>query len=360
MLELIEMEMKKRNIHIPERIRGDSADANLIQALEAAGKYVLLVVDEFEELYRVGPGDSPLNQQRSASLRRSLHALRWLAEQTSGRFLVVMCGSSASAIQLISNMADRKEFPGQESAARLNGTKFSTYVLPVATCKEVAFVQEMLGDMGISASFEEARLVAFGIGSIARQVNLFVEAMEEGMSGGDAFAYAHNRRMDAAAGLPPIHMVLFHKALLKRMREKNKDLLDKLCDAHGVLDGIKVVTTAWEKDFLPLTRMEVNSVWADIRHEHPDLFARINAESSLGMLQDLCLLQLDSRAQCCYPICLADLALDTASSTMEEGRLSICRAFDVFQENALQGITGEAAGSFAPQEFERMFQQKEL
>ncbi len=96
----------------------------IVKKLQQHGKYVFLIVDHIDDLYRVSPTDTS-----STIARNSLGDLAWLGNQCSGRFGVILCGSSASSPLLITCHANREEFPMLRGAPNLNYQKYPTWRL---------------------------------------------------------------------------------------------------------------------------------------------------------------------------------------------------------------------------------------
>jgi hypothetical protein len=98
----------------------------ILESLEKHDKYILLLVDAFEELYRVQESADPKMQQMYRTCASTLGDLNWLGNQKTGRFAVVLCGSSVSCSLLITLDADRSQFPLQNHAPYPNETKYRT------------------------------------------------------------------------------------------------------------------------------------------------------------------------------------------------------------------------------------------
>ncbi len=85
----------------------------IVDALEKHDKYVQLLVDEFDELYRVHECTDEKIQVTYRTCKSTLGDLNWLSNQKIGSFAVFLCGSSASCPLLVTLDADRVEFPLQ-------------------------------------------------------------------------------------------------------------------------------------------------------------------------------------------------------------------------------------------------------
>ena len=335
-LHVIETALAERGIEVLPRKGNDSLGDNLIRALTKNGLYVLLVLDEFEELYRLSPND-PLNAVLGPQVKASLYALQWLLGQNSGRFLVMLCGSSANCTNLISLSADQIEFPGQAQAAKLNSTKLSPFVVSAPTFTDIEAVHGLLANMGLPCSVKEARMVAFGFGANACNVQRLAQSMKNGGSSSSVSALSRwTLRNKAAVGMSKGESI-FLKAVLNRARHENQALLDRLSnkvtkqlDANLIMDDEK-----WAQEFKPLTRRQLGEVWDELLRQHRDLFAGLNIEHVLLTLRDRNVLQLDEgimseHSDQYYPMCLADVFLDSDQEVVDTMHANFSPFYDEF------------------------------
>lgn len=101
----------------------ESTKVQILLALQRRDSYLLIFVDELDQLYRI-------NGQNEPVAVTNLHDLSFLANQSSGRVAITVCGSSAVMENLITTNANddiRKEFLLLTTGAiNLNRSKFIT------------------------------------------------------------------------------------------------------------------------------------------------------------------------------------------------------------------------------------------
>jgi hypothetical protein len=234
----------------------------VVTALRAAGKFVLLVVDELDELYRVAPSDAGLWGCALVSLAN----LSSIGNFVTGRFCVMVCGSSAVLPLLVtcngmSVQSIRTDFPRLTGAPNLNGTKFKVLRLPSVLPNDLATVRTMVagcdalpgvGKVGIDGV---ARLALFLSGATPRAA---MSALQHSFASGTASVstavWAETApALDGRTGA-------FHAAVLSELREKNAKLLRRVTDAGEVLPE-RVAKEDWESDLYPLSWVELQGVW---------------------------------------------------------------------------------------------------
>ena len=94
---------------------------SIARALTEADKYVLLIVDEFEEVYRTS--DTNVNRKNRLHI---LGDLNWLGNQKTGRFAIFLCGSSSGCPLLVTCHASKDEFPLLSDAPGLSIGRFDS------------------------------------------------------------------------------------------------------------------------------------------------------------------------------------------------------------------------------------------
>lgn len=101
---------------------------NVAKTIGPSGLRVLILVDEFDNLYRTG-GREDMQKTTSAILTN----LARLGNQETGLFCTFLCGSSSSIPQLISRNATKDmylEYPVLHFAPNLNETKYRAVHIP--------------------------------------------------------------------------------------------------------------------------------------------------------------------------------------------------------------------------------------
>mmetsp|Transcript_10963 Transcript_10963/g.17867 ORF Transcript_10963/g.17867 Transcript_10963/m.17867 type:complete len:475 (+) Transcript_10963:31-1455(+) len=256
-LQLVDQELKKEGIY-SSTITAQNMGERLAKALEANNKYIFLVVDEIDQLYR----ESAQNKSVYEVARTSLGDLAWLGNQKSGRFAVFLCGSSASCPLLVTctGNADKQEFPLRVGAPNLNGQRYRTLRLSVTLLNNVKGMTNLLKEMGYNASEELARLMLFQVGLIPRSVHHHVECICAGetLTHQNTSSRHHESGFKASSGLPS----LLYESLIKKLQSKNKIALSLLSDkTTGRLCQYKVASEKWETEIEPLNYEDIVEYW---------------------------------------------------------------------------------------------------
>lgn len=311
----------------------------IVRALEAADKYILLIVDELEEVYRT----SDVCPHRRNRLHM-LGDLNWLGNQKSGRFAVYLCGSSSSCPLLVTCHASEEEFPLLSDAPHLNGTKYNTLRLPISPFTDLNAIKNIVNgylDINDLSSHSNAftnsispvnreglvRLIAFGVGAIPRSVDALCVKLEEG----DSEIFSTLRPGAHLSGVRWYHdtsMPLYRK-IIDRLREKNARMLEILTsdpndkDRKGIVDLDLVRTVMWEKEFVPLTYEDIFRIW-DRLCEEDEMFQAYHHDAEKLQFS---ILELCDKGQLTYtgiqggmpvglfPICPAQVFIDVEPST---------------------------------------------
>ncbi len=151
---------KSLKIDIAKDFEDEYIGDKLISALDEKGKYLFLIVDEVDQLYRQDP------RKEFAKVHNSLKQLAWMANDTRGKIAIFACGSSASCCLLVTCNGDRNEFPALVGAANLNSQKFGTLRLPAHVFTDVNVIENITEP----GSLELRRLLAFGVGINPRKI----------------------------------------------------------------------------------------------------------------------------------------------------------------------------------------------
>lgn len=250
LIEFIATHLRSRGLAVPVKPGGD-VTVSVYEALEDSGRFLLLCVDEIEELYRIAPSDAA----RFKLANKTLGNLQKMGSQRTGRVGVLLCGSSAVTPLLICGNASNfsTEFPRVIGAPNLNGTKFREKRIESALPTDLRVVQDMLTVyLKRPVTMEEARIHAFVAGTAARSVFATAEAglstrvLQEPVTG------ARTLKSDQGK---------LYSALLRRMVSENSVLLNEICP-RTLLDLNAVASATWEAQFQPLTWHAVEEEWA--------------------------------------------------------------------------------------------------
>jgi hypothetical protein len=248
------------------RVDDESVDG-VADALYAASKYALLLVDEIDKLYEAplppvpwmarifgaGPWLPPAVQ--------TLHDLAHIGDHTSGRFSTILCGSSGMLVDLLTmNAATNTDamhlFPLLRQGLNINGSKFKELRIFYGSSVGIGSVGAVMG-MGADERTwsEEARraikLYTFAAGTTARaldevaQRNLAVSANTiDAQYVGNADAARRTLFLPATADV-------WH-AVMTRLWHKNRAVMESLVDhdCEPRLDAIQ--TGDWPTSFRPL------------------------------------------------------------------------------------------------------------
>jgi hypothetical protein len=268
---------------------------SIARALTEADKYVLLIVDEFEEVYRTS--DTNVNRNNRLHI---LGDLNWLGNQKTGRFAIFLCGSSSSCPLLVTCHASKDEFPLLSDAPHLNGSKYRTLRLPVSPFTDFNVISAVVKDYykvsdedwnSVGAKFdmhELLKLIAFGVGAVPRSVDSLCTDLDENeseiFSGLGPNAHLSGARWYHSTSAP------LHRRLIERMRSKNSSV-EKMITRNDSLDVDLdlVMTTPWETEFNPLTYDDIFMVW-DRLCEEDEIFSkyRCDVEKLQHSLLELC------------------------------------------------------------------------
>eukprot|EP01038_Epipyxis_sp_PR26KG_P004987 gene4987-6970_t len=279
-LDIVKDELKSVQIETAPNKYGVLKGKQIFEALEKHEKYVLLLIDEFDELYRVRESADEKIQATYRTCMSSLGDLNWLGNQKTGRFAVLLCGSSASCPLLVTFDADRVEFPLQNHSPHLNGTKYKTRRLPVNPFLDSEVSKQMLAHFLPNYTEKQGKLITFCLGMNPRKYSTLAQAVQEENDMFSAFHYGNHESGISLAGSPEIE---FRDKLLIKMREKNIKVFKMIKDEkEDTVNAYKVMDSDWINHFEPLTVSEVKSVWIDLNNKQS-----LNAELLKKMQQAL-------------------------------------------------------------------------
>jgi hypothetical protein len=254
-LQLVDRCLQENGLH-SDTFTCKSMGEGLAKTLEANDKYLFLVVDEIDQLYRESPRNVPVYDVA----RSNLGDLAWLGNQKSGRFAVFLCGSSASCPLLVTCDADKEEFPLQVGAPNLNGQRYRTLRLSVSLINKIKEMTSLLNEMGYEASEELARLMLFQVGLVPRAVHQHIEGLLAGetLTFQNSSSHRHESGLKASSSFSG----LFYEILIEKLREKNETALELLSDKFtGKLCECNVGLKKWETEIVPLNYEDIVGCW---------------------------------------------------------------------------------------------------
>jgi len=239
---------------------------------------MLLLVDEFDELYRHAGNDS-----LRRNIQASLAMLQHLGDQTSGLYSVLLCGSSSSTYKLVCSEDAAhlgKKFPLlAQGTPNLNSDKFQRTLLHSASCAATGEVEHMLhalvgqpgwglppGDVPATA-----RLITFFLGATPRAVTKAVQPGELVRITGEHIAFAAPTDAREAATGPEFSAAsqALYYALLKALVTANSELR-AVTKASGTSGGASLTaimdpTQKWEATLVPLKWRQVEEAWGGVQ-----------------------------------------------------------------------------------------------
>lgn len=277
-LDIVKKELKSVLITTAPTEDGLLMGDQIVEALEKHGKYVLILVDEFDELYRVHESKDEKIQLTYRTCKSTLGDLNWLGNQKTGRFAVLLCGSSASCPLLVTLNADRIEFPLQIHSPHLNGTKYKTRRLPVNPFLDTDVSTQMLTHFMPNCTVAQGKLITFCVGLNPRKYATLAQVVQEET---DMFSAFHYGNHESGMGLASSPAIEFRDKLLTKMREKNQKVFTIIKeDLTNMVDAHKVMESDWMPYFEPLTISEVKSVWVNLNNN-----LELDAHDSLHKMQ---------------------------------------------------------------------------
>ena len=276
--ELVEAsiaERKDAGAHGAPRSRG--GDINV--ALDAARLRSLIVLDEFDELYRV----PDTNTELVLNVNMTLGTLATLGGSTDGRFGVFLCGSSAATPRLVcgdgKHLADL--FPlVSHGIPNLNSQKFKPLRILSAPCSAVNEVADMLTVLSHRSklprsALPSARLITFFVGSSPRAVAAAIAASVASVSDSVRLS-ARTRTVAATSGLAAaigsgslamspvsLHAEALYGALLARFVVANSQLRSLIGSGSAAAQLTALLNEAqpWEEAVTPLALSDAVAAW---------------------------------------------------------------------------------------------------
>lgn len=259
--QLVERKLKAWNI-IPTNINNNDNNLDdvllekIVRSLQENDKYVMLIVNEIDQLYKVSKnsGEKVLDTAQT-----NLYDLVYLGNQESGRFGVFLCGSSASCPLLVTaNAGVRKDqFPLIDGAPNMNGKKYKTRRLPLTLFTDVSAVELILKELGYQhVSQCTARFVTFIVGTAPRDINsLMRQAASTDL---DIYSALRNNNHESFIDTGDwMFAKSFLHILLQKLAEKNTAMKAMITVNNVHVSPDRVAREKWETVFKPLQLDEV-------------------------------------------------------------------------------------------------------
>ena len=285
--DIVRKELQAIRIEVISTMDGELEGQQVAEALENSGKYVLLLVDGIDELYRVKENKNADYRVMHQTCKWSLGDLNWLGNQKTGRFAVLLCGSSASCPLLITLDADRNQFQLQDHSPYLNATKFRTRRLPVNAFLDTEVFAQMLAHFLPDSTMKQGRLIRFYLGLSPMLFPHLAKAIEKDGDISRAF-HSSNQGSGIEWAVSPIART-FRDRILSAMRERNREVFEliKDDDAEEMVSACKIMEVDWIPLFVPLTIEEVKSVWVAVNDNKPLSYASLKEmQATLFFLSD--------------------------------------------------------------------------
>ena len=228
-------------------------------ALRNENRKLLLVVDEIDRLFSC-KSDFEYSQ-------RTIGDLTAIAENRFGVSSALICGSSASLPDLVSNKACTNEelrlrFPLVNHVGSMNGSKFEEIRIYTSLPTDSEVINGIIIDE--APSIEARRLIPFLAGTNARQISKLMAALkphfrkgkvEDGTLGDFVEIIKPINWKDIAQDTYDKKGKFFYE-ILSALKKKNSKIMDGLMDNNGNFNWEKIVQVNWS-EFKPLLYNEV-------------------------------------------------------------------------------------------------------
>ena len=316
--QIIVEELKDLNIHIEKNNRKLTTCELIVDSLVKENMYLLLLIDEFDQLYKLDGKENP-------KAVATVNDLAYFGNQPSGHVSVLLCGSSALMENLVttnSNEQIRAEFPLLSSGAiNLNGTKYRTKRVYSTLPNDLHALQSIMGLEKFEENTHNFRLVAYVTGCSARNVQRLLNDPDDQST--IIGSSSPENSLTGANTLANKNIAALRNAILNELVKKNTKLLVQIFGTSNCTDADivrNIATLSWENDLLPLTYSEVENVWTRLEK------AKIVESSDRGdlvyyilHLTDRCWLTIsgirDSRPEMIYPFSLSSLGAEIMTSS---------------------------------------------
>lgn len=244
--QVISEQLALHNVFPPKGLEELTSAKNL-HALREANQYMVLMVDELDQLYRQR---SNINHYHT-----NLADLAYLGNQDSGRVLTIVCGSSAALPQLITcGVIDYDEFPTSKGALNLNSDKYRTFRIRSHPPTEWNHIPSILPELDATKPehIPILRTVAFLTGGTARKVT----QVTQGFKLDDVLPHRSEKGYKTLDD--PIKMAFWDRVTYQMIKQ-NATLFDKLIRS-GELSVDSIGQIEWEKEFMPLSGQDIRQI----------------------------------------------------------------------------------------------------
>jgi hypothetical protein len=219
------------------------------------GKYLMLIVDEFDQLYRTSRDAT----RAFAVAQDSINELVYLGNSLQGRVYSLVCGSSAKLHLLMTcNVDDPVEFPRAPGMRHMNGSKFREFRLPSVRPTDVKYLIHILnlgGSADPSDGISLRRTVAFFAGCNARRVD---QVALENFT--DLTNPIQNTPESIRTMAKPGYKMLL-EFILGQLYQLNQALFQECLDKDNSFSLKHVGTVAWESRFYGLSMDSLLVLW---------------------------------------------------------------------------------------------------
>lgn len=256
-----------RSAHLPDLLAAAAAARGLAfngTSLLPVGKRLLLLMDEFDNLYRVPVTEAALTH----NVLVSLWALNLLGDHAGGSSSVLLCGSSSSTCRLVqggSRALDRRFPLALSGIPDLNSEKYFRLRIPSSPCVASHEVRAMMAahsGTGVRTHAAAARLLTFYLGATPRAVT---RALSPGgvseLTG--ALLAAASPAVPSEDSFEHPGTLHLYAALLSRLAGINAELRALMRKRDGSADFTAIMdpNCHWESVVTPLEWREVEVVY---------------------------------------------------------------------------------------------------
>ena len=213
----------------------------LKEALTAADRKMFIIVDEIDQLYSAGEAQADLR----LNIMNTLYFLGVLGSQRTGRFSVLLCGSSSATYRLICN--DAADFKDRFTLLKggvpdLNSTKYKELPIPSAPCNDSKQVLGIINSLRLCPEateqerFKLARILTFIGGTTPRAVASAIDSKTKTVAPAERLYDLVNEQLRGSRNLSSADAhassTLFHM-LVRMLQAANGPLLGRLRGTDG-------------------------------------------------------------------------------------------------------------------------------
>ena len=243
--------------------------------LRSQGQRMLILLDGVDQLYALQPGSAA-----AENVLFSMGTLIDLAEEATGEFGAVLCGSSSLTFRLLCGGGSgatsprlRARFPLCASGATLRSDEVERVLLPSAPCTASGEVARMLAALGRCRELPEAllplaRLLTFFVGARPRAVEAALSRRGKGARAAQLSLGATPAALSSGSlhlHSPPAH-ALYHLAMdLLLARNQRLCALVRQASGQASLAPLLDPGTPWEAALQPLPWGALAAAWTGAR-----------------------------------------------------------------------------------------------